>query len=77
MSTEASGNSSVETTESHFFYDVILTHTIEVEVYFNRKLVNKSKQSTKRRIVPQWGRIITVSAIAVLGLFLCAKLVGF
>jgi hypothetical protein len=77
MSFEASGKSSIETTESHFFYDVVVRRSIEAEVYFNGKLVNKSNRSTKRRIVPNWRRILVASAMAVAGLFLCAKLVGF
>ena len=77
MSFTASGKTSVEITESHLFYDVIVTRSIEAEVYFNGKLVKEANESTKRRLVPHWGRIIAASVIAALGWFFCAKLVGF
>ena len=77
MSIRSEGKSSVETTESHFFHDVIVTRSIEAEVYVDGKLVNQPKETTRRRIVRRWDRIALVALLVGFVIFICIRTSGF
>lgn len=71
------GHSKVSETKRGFFYDVVETIERDAEVYVNGKLINNPKRSFSREYKYHWDKVIGAVLVAILGVFLCAKLVGF
>jgi hypothetical protein len=70
------GHSKVSKTKRGFFYDVIEIAERDAEVYVNGRLVNDPKGSFSREYRYHWDKIIGAAFVVILGVFICAKLVG-